>query len=156
MLHPPHRACIRALELAHEAFDHGETPIGAVVCDSRGQILGEGRNRILEKVDPSWHAELKAIQAACEHLKSERIPDAILISTLEPCIMCSGLILHSRISAVAFMAPSTRWPGLSTLLENLKDEINHHPAWRLLEDYENRSSALLTRFFEKQRESRHP
>ncbi|MBI41857.1 MAG: tRNA-specific adenosine deaminase [Leptospiraceae bacterium] len=151
MLYPPDNACQRALQLAREAYEHGETPVGAVLCDEHGTILSEGRNQILEQADPSAHAELLAIRDACKRLSSERLPRTVLITTLEPCLMCSGLIIHARIPEVAFMTRSTSWPGLRSLLDNLSSEINHRPSWRLLEDYENSASELLTQFFEERR-----
>ena len=151
MLHPSDEICRRVLYLAEEAFRNGETPIGAVICNEDGEIVSEGRNRIVERKDPSAHGELLAIQDACRIVGSERLPDFTLITSLEPCIMCSGLIFHARLSAVAFLSPSTRWPGLSHLLDRLGDQINHRPAWRLLTEYEKEASDLLQVFFEERR-----
>ncbi|MCB1139674.1 MAG: nucleoside deaminase [Leptospiraceae bacterium] len=152
MLHPSNEICRRVLDLAEDAYRNGETPIGAVVCDGTGKIVSEARNRILERKDPAAHAELLAIQEACRIIGSERLPDFTLITSLEPCIMCSGLILHARIAAVAFLSSSTRWPGLSHLLDRLGDEINHRPAWRLLTEYEKEASDMLQAFFEGRRQ----
>ena len=125
MLYPPDTACQRALDLAREAYEQGETPVGAVLCDEHGTIVSEARNQIIELADPSAHAELLAIRYASKALRSERLPRTILITTLEPCLMCSGLIIHARIPEVAFMTFSTSWPGLRSLLDKMSSEINH-------------------------------
>lgn len=138
------------LELAREGFDAGETPVGAALVDIHGNIVADGRNRIVEDSDPSAHAELLAIRQACKLTNSERLPELILISSLEPCLMCSGLIIHARIPEIAFMAAS-QWPGLRHYLEKFSDSINHRPAWRILDAYEDSASNLLTRFFQDRR-----
>jgi tRNA(adenine34) deaminase len=150
MLHPPDHLCQRVLELAREAYGAGEVPVGALVYDGRGSIISEGRNRILECKDATAHAELIAMREACNWQQSERLTGLNLLSSLEPCLMCSGLILHARISNVAFLTYSDRWPGLQHLLATLPD-LNHQPAWRLIEDFESDAKALLQSFFAQKR-----
>ena len=155
MLHPPEELCIGAMELARQAAQRGEIPVGSIVCDPDWHVLGQSNNQILQRKDPSAHAELLAIQAASQAVQSERLTDHILITTLEPCIMCTGLILHARISRVYFFTRSG-WPGLLSVLDRLGSQINHHVSWRLLETYEGEASELLLEFFQSRRESDAP
>jgi len=93
----------RALELAQEAADAGEVPIGAVVVKD-GAVIGEGRNAPRADHDPTAHAEIVAIRAAAAALGDERLAGCELIVTLEPCAMCAGAIVHARIAKVTYAA----------------------------------------------------
>ncbi|MDT8991645.1 tRNA adenosine(34) deaminase TadA [Curvibacter sp. APW13] len=94
----------RALELAHQAAAVGEVPVGAVVVDSTGTIVGEGHNRTISESDPTAHAEVVALRAAAKMQGNYRLNDCTLYVTLEPCPMCMGAIFHSRIRALFFGA----------------------------------------------------
>jgi len=95
----------RALALAKEAYEDGEVPVGAVVVRrSTGEIVGEGRNRREGAKNALAHAELIAIDMACRKLGGWRLPDCELYVTLEPCPMCCGAIINSRIDSVVFGA----------------------------------------------------
>lgn len=88
----------RAMELARQAADAGEVPVGAVVVDPRtGDILGEGRNGPIASHDPTAHAEIVAIRAAAARVGNYRLPGLDLYVTLEPCAMCAGAISFARI-----------------------------------------------------------
>ena len=92
-----------ALKLAHRAAEEGEVPVGAVVvCD--GKIVGRGRNRRETKKNALHHAEIEAIEKACKKLGGWRLPDCDIYVTLEPCPMCAGAIIQSRINNVYFGA----------------------------------------------------
>lgn len=93
----------RALELAREAASAGEVPVGAVIVKD-GKIIAEGKNMREEKQNALSHAEIEAINAACKKLKSWRLDDCELYVTLEPCPMCAGAILNSRIKTLVFGA----------------------------------------------------
>jgi len=92
-----------ALRLAEEAAAAGEIPVGAVVV-AGGEILATGQNRSIRDVDPSAHAEIVALRAACLEQANHRLTNAILYVTLEPCAMCMGAIVQSRIVRVVFGA----------------------------------------------------
>jgi tRNA(adenine34) deaminase len=92
-----------ALELAREAADAGEVPVGAVVVQS-DRVVGRGRNRMAETADPRAHAEMEAISAARSEVGTARLDGGTLYVTLEPCPQCAGAILLARISRVVFGA----------------------------------------------------
>lgn len=95
----------RALELAREAYNEGEVPVGAVVVKkSTGEIVGEGRNMREQAKNALAHAEIMAIDSACKKLGGWRLPDCAMYVTLEPCPMCCGAIINSRIDNVYFGA----------------------------------------------------
>jgi tRNA(adenine34) deaminase len=94
----------RALALADEAAGAGEVPVGCVVVNAAGDVVGEGRNKTLEWKDPTAHAEVLAVREACKALGSERIGDCDLYVTLEPCAMCAAAISFARIRRVYYGA----------------------------------------------------
>lgn len=99
----------RALQLAREALADTEVPVGALVVDPYGQVLGEGRNRVEAYNSQSEHAEVIAIRAAGEQLKNWRLQGCTLYVTLEPCMMCISLAALSRIERVVYGAHSPRY-----------------------------------------------
>lgn len=115
----------RALELAQQAADLGEVPIGAVVvCD--GQIVGEGYNRREIDSDPLAHAELIAIAQAAKHLKRWRLSGCTLYVTLEPCTMCAGALVNSRVDELVFGALDPKAGAVESLMEIVTDSrLNH-------------------------------
>jgi len=94
----------RALACAERAGAEGEVPVGAVVVRD-GELLGEGFNRTEQLNDPSAHAEILALRRAAARARNHRLGGAALVTTLEPCVMCFGALLESRISIVVFGAP---------------------------------------------------
>ena len=93
-----------ALSLAKDAADCGEVPVGCVITDRRGTVIGCGRNRTREKKDATAHAEVEAIREACRTLGDWRLERCTLAVTLEPCPMCAGAIMNARIPTVVFGA----------------------------------------------------
>ena len=94
----------QALALAREALESGDVPVGCVIADREGNIVGRGRNRREERGDATAHAEVEAIRDACNHLGSWRLHGCTLYVTLEPCPMCAGAIINSRLSTVRYGA----------------------------------------------------
>ena len=116
----------RALELAQRAAGEGEVPVGAVVVHE-GRIVGEGWNRPIASADATSHAETEAIRAACKTLGNYRIPGATLYVTLEPCVMCSGAIMHARIERVVFGASDPKTGACGSVVDLFAEEkLNHH------------------------------
>ena len=94
----------RALELARQAAEEGEIPVGCLVLGPDGEILGQGRNRRESDRDATAHAEMEAIRQACRRRGNWRLEDCALVVTLEPCPMCAGAILNARIPTVIYGA----------------------------------------------------
>ncbi|AEF21365.1 CMP/dCMP deaminase zinc-binding protein [Pseudomonas fulva 12-X] len=96
-----------ALELAAQGAARGEVPVGAVLVQD-GEVIGRGFNCPISTSDPSAHAEMVAIRAAAQAIANYRLPGSTLYVTLEPCAMCAGLIVHSRVQRVVFGASEPR------------------------------------------------
>ncbi len=115
-----------ALRLAKKSADEGEVPVGCVVvCD--GVIVGRGRNRRETKKDALCHAELEAIHKACRRLGGWRLHRCDLYVTLEPCPMCTGAIINSRIQTVYYGAPDPKAGSCGTLVNLFELPYNHRP-----------------------------
>ncbi|WP_404375721.1 tRNA adenosine(34) deaminase TadA [Vreelandella aquamarina] len=95
----------RAMDQAHLAFAAGEVPVGAVVVDAQGEIIGAGHNAPRASCDPSGHAEVRALRDAGQRLGNYRLEGCTLFVTLEPCMMCAGTMVHARIARVVYGAP---------------------------------------------------
>lgn len=93
-----------AMTLARQAWDAGEVPVGALVVGADGTVLGEGANAPIGGSDPTAHAEIIALRAACSKAANYRLPGATLYVTLEPCAMCMGAMLHARLARVVYGA----------------------------------------------------
>lgn len=115
----------RALALAQIAASIGEVPVGAVVVLD-GVIIGEGYNRREIMSSCLEHAELNAIKAASAAIGSWRLLNAVVYSTLEPCIMCAGALVHARISALVYGASDVKFGGVESLYTMANDpRLNH-------------------------------
>lgn len=114
-----------AIALAAAAAEAGEVPVGAVVV-ADGDIIGEGSNRPIASHDPTAHAEVVALRAACAALANYRLPDATLYVTLEPCAMCSGAMLHARISRLVYGAADPNSGAAGSVIDVLDvPRFNH-------------------------------
>ena len=118
----------RALELARESRDIGEVPIGAVVVDPSGVVIGEGRNERERLADPTAHAEVVALRAAAAARESWRLDGCTLVVTLEPCTMCAGALVLARVDRVVFGAWNEEMGAVGTLWDVVRDRrLNHRP-----------------------------
>ncbi len=135
-----------ALELAREAAAAGEVPVGCVIADSSGAVVGRGRNRREEHADATAHAEVEAIREAGEALGSWRLEGCTLYVTLEPCPMCAGAIINARVPMVVFGAADELSGSCGSVIDLFFERYGHHPkvlGGVLAED----SAALLRAFF---------
>jgi tRNA(adenine34) deaminase len=111
----------RALELAREAGHTGEVPVGAVVIDETGAIIGEGRNRREATTDPTAHAEVVALRAAARARGSWNLEGCTLVVTLEPCLMCAGALLQAHVSRLVFGAWDDKAGAAGSLYDVVRD-----------------------------------
>lgn len=140
-----------ALAEAQEAAACGEIPVGCVIADAKGKIIARARNRREEKCDATAHAEIEAIRQAGAALGSWKLSDCTLVVTLEPCPMCTGAIINSRIPRVVYGAKEPMSGSCGSVI-NLFEERYGHKSAIYGGILEAECSALLKRFFEKLRE----
>lgn len=114
-------AMTRALALADEAGAVGEIPVGAVVLDGAGAVIGTGRNDREVTHDPTGHAEVVAMRQAAAHIGSWNLSDCTLVVTLEPCIMCAGTALQARVARVVFGAWDDKAGAAGSMYDVLRD-----------------------------------
>ena len=141
-----------ALALAREAAESGEVPVGCVVVGPDGAILGRGRNRREEAHDATAHAELEAIRQACAALGDWRLEECTLFVTLEPCPMCAGAIINSRVPVLVYGAREAVSGSCGSVIDLFMERYGHHPRVypRVLAD---ESAALLREFFQSRRDA---
>ena len=116
-----------ALVLAREAAELGEVPVGCVVTDAEGNIIGRGRNRREEAGDATAHAEIEAIREACQALGDWRLSGCTLTVTLEPCPMCAGAIINARIPTVVYGAKEPISGSCGSVIDLFFERYGHHP-----------------------------
>jgi tRNA(adenine34) deaminase len=114
-----------ALKLARAAEQAGEVPVGAVVV-LNGEVIGRGRNAPVELHDPSAHAEMVALREAAAKIGNYRVEKAILYSTLEPCVMCAGLLVAARVERLVFGARDLRFGGVRSKFRIADSEFLNH------------------------------
>ena len=115
-----------AMEQAREAGACGEVPVGAIVV-LNGEVVGRGFNQPILRHDPTAHAEVMALRDAAERLGNYRLPGCELYVTLEPCVMCSGAIMHSRIARVVFGARDPKTGVAGSVMDLFAEtRLNHH------------------------------
>ena len=140
-----------ALLEARAAAARGEIPVGAVVVDAVGQVVAQAGNRTRELNDPSAHAELLAIRAACQRIGQERLANHDLYVTLEPCPMCAGLIAAARIRRLYYGATDAKSGGVGQGPRVFSHPQSHHTP-EIFEGIEGAEcAALLKAFFNRLR-----
>ena len=117
-----------AIALAREAAEAGEVPVGCVIADSSGTVIGRGRNRRMEKHDATAHAEIEALREACAALGDWRLDGCTMFVTLEPCPMCAGAILMSRLSTLVFGAREPLTGSVGSVIDLFSERYGHSPA----------------------------
>jgi tRNA(adenine34) deaminase len=145
------RAMNRALELAETAAMAGDTPVGAVVVDSRGEVVGEGFNRRDAAKDPFAHAEVEAVRQAAAKLGTWNLAECTLVVTLEPCPMCAGAAVMSHVGRIVFGAWDEKMGACGSVWDIPRDpHVGFMPEVIGGVD-ESRCVALLREFFSSKR-----
>ncbi len=140
----------QALRLGLRAQQEDEVPVGAVLV-LNNQVIGEGWNQVISRNDPTAHAEIVALRQGGAALQNYRLLRCILYVTLEPCVMCAGAIVHSRIERVVYGAAEKKGKATRSLID-----ILHHPSLnhkvQIVSGLEEEScAAILRRFFQLRR-----
>ncbi|MXN88281.1 tRNA adenosine(34) deaminase TadA [Pasteurella canis] len=141
-----------ALTLADKAEALGEIPVGAVLLDDEGNIIGEGWNLSIINSDPTAHAEIIALRQAGQKLQNYRLLNTTLYVTLEPCTMCAGAILHSRIKRLVFGASDYKTGAVGSRFHFFDDYKMNHCVEITSGVLQEECSQKLSAFFQKRRE----
>ena len=141
----------KALAEARAASDRGEVPVGAVLLDARGEVLASAGNRCRETHDPTAHAEMLVIRAACASLGAERLEGAALYVTLEPCAMCAAAISAARIARLYYGASDPKSGGVAQGARVFDHPQSHHKPEVYAGIAEKDCADLLKDFFSARR-----
>jgi tRNA(adenine34) deaminase len=136
----------RALELAREAEESGEVPVGCVVV-VEGRIIGEGRNSPITQLDPTAHAEILALRQAAIAAGNYRLEDATVYCTLEPCAMCAGAMVAARVGTLVFGARDLRFGGVRSKFEIADSPLLNHRVEIVEGVLGAEATAMLQKFF---------
>jgi tRNA(adenine34) deaminase len=153
---PPHgyeEAMRKAISIAHRAEESGDVPVGAVVLDPDGAVIGAGHNARVSATDPTAHAEVLAIREAAASRGTWRLEGCTLVVTLEPCTMCAGAVGLARLATLVFGAYDAKAGAVGSLWDVVRDRrLNHRPdvVGGVLEA---ETGAMLRGFFESRRSS---
>lgn len=142
-----------ALKLAQKAEQEGEVPVGAVIIED-GKIIGEGWNQTIQLNDPTAHAEMVALRKAGQTKQNYRLNNLTMFVTLEPCAMCAGALVHSRLSKIIIASKDPRTGCAGSLMNLLQhDSLNHklEIEFGLLQQ---ESSQLISQFFKNKRQNK--
>lgn len=126
----------------------GDVPVGAVVFDAAGEVVGRGVNRREANCDPTAHAEVEAIRDAARTLGTWRLDGCELVVTLEPCTMCAGAILGARVSSLVFGAWEPKTGAVGSVLDAIRDPRHLHTPEVRAGVLETEAAKMLAEFFE--------
>jgi tRNA(adenine34) deaminase len=140
-----------ALSLAKVAADKGDVPVGAIVVNEAGEILGTGQNLREQSNDPTAHAEVIAIRQAAEKIGSWRLDDLTIVVTLEPCAMCAGAIAQSRIKRLVFGAWDEKAGAVGSVMDVIRDPRALTKVEVVSGVLQHESSEILNKFFKTRR-----
>ncbi len=140
----------KALQLAKNAGECGEIPVGCIIVDENGAVIGKGQNTRESSRSALGHAELMAIDEACRFMCDWRLSGCTIYVTLEPCPMCTGAVINARIPTVVFGAREENYGSCGSVIDLFSERYGHRPAvyGGVLE---KECSALLQEFFKKLR-----
>ena len=140
-----------ALGEAALALAHGDVPVGAIVVDASGTVIGRGHNRREVDADPLGHAELAALREAADHVGGWRLDGCTLVVTLEPCTMCAGALVQARIATLVYGADDAKAGAVVSLFDAVRDPRLNHTPQVIRGVRAEESSALLREFFAQRR-----
>ena len=141
----------QALLLAKEAANHGDVPVGAIIVNEQGAVIGRGKNERVKNNDPLAHAEIMAIKDAASKLSNWRFDQLTLIVTLEPCAMCAGAIAQSRFTRVVFGAFDEKAGAAGSVWDLIRDPRLPNKIEVITGLLADESAELLKDFFIKRR-----
>jgi tRNA(adenine34) deaminase len=141
----------QAISLAKDAADNGDVPVGALVVNEAGEVLGTGHNLRQVNNDPTAHAEIVAMRLAASKLNNWRMDDLTMIVTLEPCAMCAGAISQSRFKRVVFGAWDEKAGAVGSVWDVIRDPRSLNKVEVITGVLEKDCALLLSDFFEKKR-----
>lgn len=144
---------VEALGLAQQAALQNEVPVGAIVIDDSGKIIGRGINCPLSTCNPCAHAEIMALQNAGRQVGNYRLLGAYLVTTLEPCLMCSGAIIHARLQGLVFGAYDDKAGAIATKMNSLSLPFHNHKLPWLGGILKQQCAEILSDFFRQKREA---
>jgi tRNA(adenine34) deaminase len=141
----------QAISLATVAADNGDVPVGALVVNEQGEILGSGHNLREESNDPTAHAEIVAMRAAAAKISNWRMDELTMVVTLEPCAMCAGAISQSRFKRLVFGAWDQKAGAVGSVWDVIRDPRSLNKVEVITGVLEKDCALLLSDFFEKKR-----
>lgn len=137
----------RAIAVAQEALASGDVPVGALIINQSGEVVGRGKNQRESESDPTAHAEIVAIRSATQSQKNWRLDGHTLVVTLEPCAMCAGAIAQSRIKTLIFGAWDEKAGAVGSVWDVLRDPRSPLQVEVISGIMESECAQLLTDFF---------
>jgi tRNA(adenine34) deaminase len=141
----------KALLEAEQAAREDEVPVGAVLVSQDGTVLAEAHNQTISSCDPTAHAEILALRAACGAVKNYRLLNTTLYVTVEPCIMCLGALVHARVAKVVFGTEEPKWGGAVSCRDLIAEAGLNHTIDIEGGVLENECRALMQDFFRGKR-----
>ena len=141
----------QAIALAKDAAVHNDVPVGALVVNEQGEVLGTGHNLREKSNDPSAHAEIVAMRNAASKISNWRMDDLTIIVTLEPCAMCAGAISQSRFKRLVFGAWDEKAGAVGSVWDVIRDQRSLNKVEVVSGVLEKECSAILTNFFQERR-----
>ena len=141
-----------AIEEARKAFEKGEFPVGAVLVDGEGNVIARGHNLVYTTIDPTAHAEIVAIREAARRLNNHQLNGIRMYVTLEPCIMCAGAIVLSRIEELVYVIHEPKFGGVYGLYQIPTDiRLNHTVRVRQVDYRQDEILRMMRDYFERLR-----
>ncbi|TBR37601.1 tRNA adenosine(34) deaminase TadA [Marinomonas agarivorans] len=140
----------QALSLAEEAKENNEVPVGAIIV-LNNEIIGKGSNSPITSCDPTAHAEIQAIRAACKKIQNYRLPEAVLYVTLEPCSMCAGAIVHARLKRVVYGALEPKSGAIESQSNFFESSFLNHKVTTKSGVLADLSATKMSSFFQNRR-----